>query len=416
MSTKHQCPECRGKKCFTHYIDDEGGAIVHPSVGRCERLSKCSYHKTPKQYFEANGITPSDTWKAKEPEPEKPVSLIEQSILKQSLSDFSKNCLILFLQSIFSEEQIDEVLNNYLIGSTKSGGTIFWQVDISGDVRTGKIINFNPKTGRRNKDVLPAVTWVHKKLKLKDFNLGQCLFGEHLTRIYPNKPIAIVESEKTAIISSIYFPQFNWLACGGVEQLNGKKLNILIGKSVTLYPDLKCLEKWEDKAVQYGYSVSKTLEEIATSEEKANGLDLADYLVRFKVSDFTTPAPAPAVPIQPQPLTPLPIEKPKTIEIDLPAAVEPKETPYYVSPGWVDFDKTKFKEKETFKPKLWDIPCFDGLVIPQSLRLDAASMINDVPKCINSHLAMLNAHNGNNAYKPYLTRLQKIHSLITQSA
>lgn len=128
------------------------------------------------------------------------------------------------------------------------------------------------------------------------------------------------------------------------------------------------------------------------------------------------PAPAPAVPIQPQPVTPLPIEKPKPIEIDLPAAVAPEETPYYVSPGWVDFDTTKVEEKEVLKHKRWDIPCFDGLVIPKSLRLDAASMINDVPKCINSHLAMLNAHNGNSAYKPYLTRLQKIHSLITQSA
>jgi hypothetical protein len=32
-----------------------------------------------------------------------------------------------------------------------------------------------------------------------DFELKQCYFGEHLLEKYPEKPVAVVESEKTAV-------------------------------------------------------------------------------------------------------------------------------------------------------------------------------------------------------------------------
>ena len=37
------------------------------------------------------------------------------------------------------------------------------------------------------------VSWVHTELNLVDYNLKQCLFGEHLLSDNPAKPIAIVE-------------------------------------------------------------------------------------------------------------------------------------------------------------------------------------------------------------------------------
>lgn len=430
MKDKHDCPGCSGKKCYTYYIDAETNALIDPSVGRCERLSKCSYHLTPKQYFASNGITPTDTWVPLPPEPVKEPSFIDQSVLRQTLTDNSRNNLVNFLRSIFDNDTVEDLISNYLIGTSKNGGTIFWQVDVEGLVHTGKIILYDPATGKRNKSIFPAATWVHIKMKLKDFNLKQCLFGEHLIRLNPTKPIAIVESEKTAIIASVYFPQFVWLACGGLEQLSAKKLSVVSGKHVVLYPDLKCLEKWEDKAQLFGFEVSKTLEEIATVEEKENGLDLADYLIRFKLTDFVAPvpAPAPSLPL-PQPLPEKPIELPAIIDEPIKNTIihEPlfdltslkptplhQEEPYYVSPGYVDFNKlTPAVEREQFKQPQWTIPSFDGLVIPKSLRLDAGSVIDDVQLCIDSHLAMVEANNGKRAYKPYLIRLQQIHSLIS---
>jgi len=72
------------------------------------------------------------------------------------------------------------------------------------------------------------------------------------------------------------------------------------------------------------------------------------------------------------------------------------------------------RQQEKTKDK-WDIPSFEGLKIPKTLRLDEGSMIDDVQLCINSHLEILKANNGKRAYKPYLIRLQTIHSLITQN-
>jgi len=54
---------------------------------------------------------------------------------------------------------------------------------------------YSPTTGKRVKEPFNHITWVHKALKQPDFNLKQCLFGEHLLQD-KTKPVAIVESEK----------------------------------------------------------------------------------------------------------------------------------------------------------------------------------------------------------------------------
>ena len=51
------------------------------------------------------------------------------------------------------------------------------------------------------------ITWVHALLKQKgvlpqECELTQCLFGKHLLKKYPDKPVILVESEKTAIIGA----------------------------------------------------------------------------------------------------------------------------------------------------------------------------------------------------------------------
>ena len=130
---------------------------------------------------------------------------------------------------------------------------------MNGKVRTGKIMQYNPETGRRLKHESGAIDWVHNKLKksgklLEDFNLQQCFFGEHLLTIYPNKPVAIVESEKSALIASCIFPDLIWLAAGNLNGLSVEKCQVLKGPVVILYSDLGAFEKWNEKAKKLNFS------------------------------------------------------------------------------------------------------------------------------------------------------------------
>lgn len=71
------------------------------------------------------------------------------------------------------------------------------------------------------------------------YNLKQCFFGEHLLSEDKSRPVALVESEKTAIIASYYLPQFLWIASGGKNGcFNANSLSALAGRSVVLFPDL----------------------------------------------------------------------------------------------------------------------------------------------------------------------------------
>ena len=55
LSTRYTCPRCGRKHTFTRYIDTENNNnYISDNVGKCNRLDKCGYHYTPKQYFADN--------------------------------------------------------------------------------------------------------------------------------------------------------------------------------------------------------------------------------------------------------------------------------------------------------------------------------------------------------------------------
>ncbi|MDD3319841.1 MAG: DUF6371 domain-containing protein [Paludibacter sp.] len=322
--TRHDCPSCKAKLSFTQYLDGNTHKPIHDNVGKCNRESKCGYHYTPKQYFMDNPLFPSPVeragvrsltpslrvgWVGSDASPKKlpstqgegpgvRIGTIPFRFVQKSAS--YKSNFVRFLFEHFSDEQIQNVVENYALGATKTKEVIFWQIDITGKVRTGKIMKYNSETGKRIKHQSGAIDWVHNKLKKsgnisEDFNLQQCFFGEHLLTIYPNKPVAIVESEKSAIIASCIIPDLIWLAAGNINGLSIEKCQILKGRDVILYPDLGAYEKWSIKAIEIQklcnckMSVSLILEDEATSNDRDNGLDIVDYIVAELKSKKTIP-------------------------------------------------------------------------------------------------------------------------------
>lgn len=79
-------------------------------------------------------------------------------------------------------------------------------------------------------------------------------------------------------------PEFVWLACGGKTQLNAGRLAVLRHRRVLLFPDGDAFAAWQtiaDEAAAQGQDVrcSDLIERQGAADEKAEGVDLADYLL-----------------------------------------------------------------------------------------------------------------------------------------
>ena len=298
VATRHTCPACHKKRCFSRYIDTEKQISFPDDVGRCDHEQSCGYHLTPKEYFERNPqakpvhcdfATPS-AWRAKPTEQLKPTSFIAAETVSQTLHGYEKNNLYLFLRSKFGPEDALRLMKDYRVGTSKHwpGSCVFWQTDIKGCVRTGKVMLYNAENGKRVKEPFNHVTWVHSLLKLPEFNLRQCFFGEHLLPMNRGKPVAIVESEKTAIVASYYLPEYVWLATGGKHGcFNTDALRVLRGRQVTLFPDLGATQQWREKlpllkSLGIEANIFNFLEESASDDERTEGYDMADYLLQIE--------------------------------------------------------------------------------------------------------------------------------------
>ena len=297
---KHVCPACH-KRTFVRYVDMESGEYVSTDVGRCDREQKCGYHKRPRDHFEENGGGPrKDYFFPRVPRrsgADDHFSVVAAQLANDTMTAYDRNNLMLFIRSRWGKEALQHVVSTYPVGTCRfwPGATIFWQRDVEGRFRTGKIMLYNRESGHRVKDPVSRIMWVHKLPMFSDFNLRQCLFGEHLLS-GSDKVVAVVESEKTAVIASLFFPDAVWLATGGLNNLQGEKTRCLAGREVILFPDLGAETKWimQAEAIPHlrNAKVSTWLMKHSTQAQKDEGLDIGDWLAglpavrSFRVGDF----------------------------------------------------------------------------------------------------------------------------------
>jgi hypothetical protein len=317
-SKKHICPGC-GKKRFVRFIDNETKQYLPDQFGRCDREVNCGYILKPNtgtlaQLKEGEKRIPPAYNQRIKPKIKTLPTYIPTDILKQSRKVYEQNKFVLYLLSLFGPDITQKLITNYHLGSSNSrwsGATVFWFVDVSGNIRAGQVKLFD-NSGHTAKQFNSAdepkscTSWVHSIIKYnlekagkllpgwlltyqEQGNYVSCLFGEHLLKIDPGKPVAIVEAPATAIVASVYLPQFIWLAVGSLSYLTVDRCEVLSGRNVVLFPDIskdgKAFDLWSKKARELThitfFSVSDLLEQAATREEKLKGLDLRDYLTRY---------------------------------------------------------------------------------------------------------------------------------------
>lgn len=274
---KTQCPSCH-HRTFVNYLDTNTNLPLADGVcGKCDRADNCGFHYSPRQYFADRGITSThlrngrstvNTQHRLERRQCRPLSTISSQDMLESLMNYDTNNLRRYLHRVFAHlAYVDKILTLYGVGTSSTGAAIFWQIDKDGRVRTGKVMQYDPDSGKRLHSS-GSTGWVHtgKCNGHSPFNLQQAFFGSHLLRVRDNLKapytIWLMESEKAALIVSLfldaYWP-FNQIAvmatggCGGLnpteqEMLNpDSKLQVLKGNNVVLFADQGKFDEWSRK-------------------------------------------------------------------------------------------------------------------------------------------------------------------------
>ncbi|MBO0937864.1 hypothetical protein J2I47_15000 [Fibrella sp. HMF5335] len=342
---KGDCPQCgpKHRRTLSRYVDSQAGEVLPEEFGRCDRESNCGYHLSPyhsgpqgtsyaDEVFEhwktANPLPPSYT-RHTTPTPcpvvEEPIYTLPDEVFRKTLGHYDSNQFATLLCSRFGQQKAEDLLKRFQIGTSKRwpGATVFWIIDEQQRVRGGQVVLFR-EDWHRSKDHFGSagscLSWQYRQRGesipewLEQNETWPVTFGLHQLYTEPtDKPVAIVEACKTAVVCAGHFPQFIWLAFGAKSYAKPSRLAGLKGRRVVLYPDLNAFDDWSKRAEAmraegYRVRVSSLLEDNATEQQRKDGLDLADFLLM--------PAPPPRI------VTTLTDWKPGTVFRPDPALIE----------------------------------------------------------------------------------------------
>ena len=248
-------------------------------------------------------------------------------------SEFCRACVRM---GFLTAEQMARAARRYRLGVNRYGAVIYWQIGLTGQVFDGKIMYYRADCHR---DKQRPTTWVSAVMKAYYEYPGELptvhgLFGAHLlkttdyadytdntesidkadgkgttdyadytdntesidkadgkgTTDYADNTdlaVAVVESEKTAVIMSELYRDYLWMAAGGLFELTPEKLFVLRGRKVVIFPDTdpegEAFKRWYGVARKAEWLlgqkifVSPLLEQHATAEQKRQKIDIADY-------------------------------------------------------------------------------------------------------------------------------------------
>ena len=256
------------------------------------------------------------TYTPKPAPPPMPTLELPMPMVKRTQVDLSTDNLVTWIRKginwdYVQRTRVEQMLTDYHVGHGKNGHTIFWQIDESGKVRTGKMMKYRAD-GHRDKQASWSFDFIHSVLS-KHWDAERrewtdeppypypdiynpdkeephiTFFGMHLLNRYRHATIKLVESEKTALLMAIAYGNHDqqlWMACGGLEMITRDRLKPLIdqGRHIILYPDRDGIDKWKIKAEQMHYD-RLSIDTIPVtdwwSEEDGEKADIADVVIRM---------------------------------------------------------------------------------------------------------------------------------------
>ena len=441
---KLDCPYCGAKKHWQRYIDIETGEVLPDQYGKCDNDNKCGEWNDPYKDGFAKAIWEQEQgnktdWKPQHPKrTNKPVNkpkraFIPVEVFNLTRAGYEQNT---FIQNLltrvafpFEVQDIEKVISLYHLGTVQNGyrkgANTFPFIDVQGNIRAVQVKQFDEQNHTTGTDFLHSIIEKHHSRNnkplpewLEAYNKNEtkvsCLFGEQLLSKYPYNPVALVEAPKTAIYGTLYFgfpeqpTNLLWLAVYNLSSLNLNKCKALKGRNVFLFPDLskdgKAFDLWSNKATEIQkllqgtyFHVSDLLEQLAPQQDKEQGKDIADYLIKLDWRLFRK-----------QDIKETPQSEPEPVET---STREKRET----LPKVEVFQPEPIKEQ----PENWsnDIAVlenyFAGIEIPtQSIKLNNCNTITDCSLFIEKHLATVKSNNGKTTFLPFLKRLKDLKRMI----
>lgn len=283
---KEICPNCGQRRFVPYVLTEDNATLAGDGCGRCDREQSCGYWKKPD-----GNVVLSETQAT--PYVAEPI-VMDGEVLKAvcNIDWRHRNSLWPYAVWLVGGREAMDAFSRYKVGQWFDM-CVFPQIDVYGNVRSGKMMQY--KDGHRVKDGVP-VRWLHKVKTFAKYVHGeavnQCLFGEHLLNEYPDKAVAIVESEKTAVLMSAIEPDRLWLACGGSQNLkNVEKLKPLEGRIVTLVPDHGQWIAWRKLANDYSamkgrdFSISCDPTCSMLRDGMKQGYDILDLYEKWRKDD-----------------------------------------------------------------------------------------------------------------------------------
>lgn len=260
----HSCGESKTPPVV--YINDVGQKYIWNENESCFQ-----------KYINDNYNMPLESITSCSIKPKKEIQFIHQDYINRNYTlNFTDN-FIRFLFQNYDKKLVEKAISKYQIKSAKNGGTVFLSINKNRKIQKVKVSYYNKMGKRSNKFNVPFKN---------DDGYYSCLFGEHL--LNNSKKINLVESEKTALVCSIIFPNYNWLAYGGINGLTDSKLQILTKKKVLIIPDIsnnavKIIKDKRQKFINLGieaiiWDMTEGKSDIQLKEEEIYNSDLEDLL------------------------------------------------------------------------------------------------------------------------------------------
>lgn len=211
------------------------------------------------------------------------------SMIEQMEAAAHETGLFKFLSTLYWASNVRQAFMLYHVGGSKhtdfkgNRATSFPFVNSMYECIDCRLQQFNAKTGSSKYPDGNRMwnNWALNVMGNKEKRDGWCLFGEHLLSQFPLKDVCIVESEKTAIICTLAYPNKLWLATSGLGKLTIERCAPLQGRKLILYPDRDGTAAWQSKADEltaHGFSVSLDKTVANTPGEPKD--DIADIIVR----------------------------------------------------------------------------------------------------------------------------------------